>query len=58
MINCIIDVGICDDERNAEQKTTKIVLGVSNGTVDVGYLGKYSGLCHACREARCSSGEL
>ena len=45
-------------EWHAEQKKTKVLLGISNGTVDVRYIGKFAGLLHPRWEARRSSGEL
>jgi len=42
---------------NAEQKTTQVLLGVSNDAVGVRYTGKSAGLFHSRRAPRRSSGE-
>lgn len=41
----------------AEQETTKVLLGVSDDTVVVRYIGKSAGLFHPRREARRSNCE-
>jgi len=40
-----------------EQTTTKVLLGVSNGTIDVGHTWKSTGLSHTRWETWSSSGE-
>lgn len=40
-----------------EQTTTEVLLGVSNGAIDIRYIGKYAGLSLSRGEARRSSGE-